>query len=322
MSLGFVQTRTIRGDAAKLSAGIPVAANNLPTVRVKTQQTRAVATTGIPFYRLWAWNTAMAIFHSTFFAVTLILGNIDLRVDLFATNMTFYENLNRTSGSEPRFLLTPSYRKADIFVPLTVVVAAFFAVTAFAHFGNAFLWRRYYEGQLTLCRCPTRWIEYTVSASIMITVIAVGAGVREYTLLFAIGALITTTMFFGLLTELIATCDVDEEWTASRLERLTPHMMGYVPQLCAWLIILVGFYDDTSFGDREAPWFVYAILWIELALFFSFGGVQLVQQLRSPAVYWQGEIAYLVLSLVSKGALGVIILANVLMLSSFEEAFE
>jgi hypothetical protein len=322
MSLGFVQSRTLRGDAAKLSAAIQAPASLTPALRVETQPTHAMATTGIPFHRIRAWNAAMALFHSTFFVVTMTLGNVDLRVDLYATNVTFVDNVNRTSGSEPRFLLLPSYRETELFVPLTIVVATFFAVTAFAHVGNAFLWRRFYEGQLALCRCPTRWIEYAVSASVMITVIAIGAGVREYTLLFAIGALIGTTMSFGLLTEVIATCDANGEWRAPLPARLTPHLMGYVPQLCAWLIILVGFYDDTGFGDREAPWFVYLILWIELALFFSFGLVQLVQQLRSPAVYWQGEIAYLVLSLVAKGALGVIILANVLMLSSFEEAFE
>jgi hypothetical protein len=201
------------------------------------------------------------------------------------------------------------------------VVAAFFVVSAIAHGGNASLWRAFYERQLALCRCPTRWAEYSVSASVMITAIAVGVGVREYTLLFALGALIATTMSFGLLTELYAIPASQGAWATGFAMRMLPHALGYMPQVAAWLVIVVGFYDEANPDGRAAPWFVHVILWTELAFFFSFGAVQVVQQARAPARYWQGELMYQVLSLVAKGTLGVIVLANVLMLSSFEEAF-
>ena len=129
-------------------------------------------------------------------------------------------------------------------------------------------------------------------------------------------------MSFGLLTEMYAVPASREAWTTGFATRMAPHLMGYVPQVGTWLILAAGFYDENNVDGRATPWFVHLILWTELTFFFSFGIVQAVQQARAPSQYWQGELMYQVLSLVSKGTLGIIVLANVLMLSSFEEAFE
>ena len=67
------------------------------------------------------------------------------------------------------------------------------------------------------------------------------------------------------------------------------------------------------------PSFVYVILWVELVLFFSFGFVALAQLLLPPKHFWRGELAFQVLSLVSKGLLGILLISNVLVLSSFDD---
>jgi len=50
--------------------------------------------------------------------------------------------------------------------------------------------------------------------------------------------------------------------------------------------------------------------------------VQLVVSLRPPSKYYQGEIAYMWLSLLAKGVLGIVVLSNVLILGSFAEIYE
>jgi len=66
----------------------------------------------------------------------------------------------------------------------------------------------------------------------------------------------------------------------------------------------------------------YGIVFGELLLFWSFGVVQLVVSLRPPSKYYQGEIAYMWLSLLAKGVLGIVVLSNVLILGSFAEIYE
>tara|TARA_B100001989_G_C24525905_1_gene458647 strand:- start:1242 stop:1793 length:552 start_codon:yes stop_codon:yes gene_type:complete len=161
---------------------------------------------------------------------------------------------------------------------------------------------------------PFRWMEYTLSAAVMILIVSYGAGVRIDVELFMLFVLIATTMFFGHLTEVInKKSKTADEWTLSLGQRLTPHLMGYLPQISAWVVIVYTFMSNSG----DAPDFVAAIIWTELALFFSFGFVQLVVILRPPSKYVQGEVAYQVLSLVSKGLLGVIMMVNVIFLGSW-----
>ena len=70
------------------------------------------------------------------------------------------------------------------------------------------------------------------------------------------------------------------------------------------------------------PAFVYGIVFGELLIFWCFGLVQLVVSLRPPSKYYQGEIAYMWLSLFAKGVLGLLVLSNVLVLGSFTDIYE
>ena len=57
-------------------------------------------------------------------------------------------------------------------------------------------------------------------------------------------------------------------------------------------------------------------------LFFAFGAATLVAQCGPPDRFYRGELVFQLLSFVSKGALGGLLLGNVLVRSRFEEAFE
>ena len=102
--------------------------------------------------------------------------------------------------------------------------------------------------------------------------------------------------------------------------RATPHLLGYIPQCGAWFILLWMFFDRPE-DAPEPPMFVYALVLTELVLFFSFGGIQLYQQLSPPSKYIRGEVAYMVMSFVAKGSLGAILFTNALFMSNFECIF-
>ena len=89
----------------------------------------------------------------------------------------------------------------------------------------------------------------------------------------------------------------------------------------AWFPLLHSFYYNSSDG-QGAPDFVFVILWSQVVLFTCFGATQFILLWRDdgPSLYYYGEVSYQVLSLLAKGVLGIVLMFNVLMYDSFEEA--
>lgn len=265
----------------------------------------------------------MFLFHTALLVTTLAAGNVGLRVPLYKTVLDFrYVNsTDGATGDDRPWELVPHYEESWS-LPFTALVATFFALSATFHLLNATLLREYYLSQLAICRTPTRWIEYFLSAPVMIVAVAYTLGVRDRAQIVAIAALVATTMPFGYWVEVQSGAkEGGTEWSAPLATRLLPWALGHVPQIAAWALIVLQFYGGADPEDA-APAFVHVILWAELLLFFSFGAASLLSQLAPPSLFYRGELAFQVLSLVSKGLLGLLLLANVLMLSRFDDLFD
>ena len=108
------------------------------------------------------------------------------------------------------------------------------------------------------------------------------------------------------------------------LQRLGPHFLGWVPYVVIWYIVWDTFAYSVEYsraqGGGAPPDFVYAIVIGQMVVFSSFAAVQLFQQSSHYGCekYWLGECAYVVLSVVSKGLLGGVLLANILLSSTFD----
>ncbi|QDZ22608.1 hypothetical protein HOP50_08g51530 [Chloropicon primus] len=277
-------------------------------------------------------NPAMALFHGALFAVTLAVGNLNLSVPVY--NIAYDLEVTRTEGGQTSWKLLPAGGTVCMDLKFTWMTACFFLISAVFHLLNCTAWRRWYIAGIAECRCPSRWIEYTFSASLMAVLIAYGAGMNIMLLLVSVFFLSATTMFFGHVTELLARPTRDgNSWTEPWHYRLQAHFMGYVPQLTAWFLIIYQFHytaagaeltvnGEPSDGSRGMPPFVYGIVWGELIVFWSFGLIQLVFTSISPKFYPYGELAYQIMSLVSKGILGLVLIVNVLMLSNFEDIYQ
>lgn len=271
-------------------------------------------TVTVPHSLLIRWNLSMFLFHSLLAIVTLSAGKLDLQVQLYRTAIDF-QRRNGTGWD-----LVPQYLPAGS-LPLTLLTGAFFILSALFHLLNITLLRGWYLRELEQCRTPTRWIEYALSAPVMIVLIAYGLGIRERSLIFAIAVLICITMPFGYWVEVLARPSSAVEWSLPLYWRLFPWVVGHIPQVAAWLIIIVQFYDGNIDPEDSIPWWVHVILWSELTLFFTFGVASLVSQWSEPRYFYRGEILFQVLSLVSKGLLGILLLSNVLVLSRFEDIY-
>jgi hypothetical protein len=179
-------------------------------------------------------------------------------------------------------------------------VAAFLLLAALDHALVAFPGiHRWYERGLDGHINYARWTEYSISASIMIVLIAMFAGIRDVAGLSAIFAVNTAMILFGLL-----------------MERQQPGRANWAAFWCGSIVGIVPWALIALFVSRTpaVPGFVYGIIVVQFVLFFSFAANMALQYARVGRwhSYLHGEVVYVVLSLTAKSLLAWLIFANVL----------
>jgi hypothetical protein len=180
-------------------------------------------------------------------------------------------------------------------LPVGPAVAAFLLLAAVDHLLVAGPAARWYERNLARGQNPARWWEYSVSASLMVVLIAMLSGVSEATALVAIFGANAAMIFFGLVMEQVNRPGAPVDWR--------PFVLGCVVGAVPWLAI--GLQIAVSASEASVPGFVVAIFVSLFALFNSFAVNMWLQFRRTGRwrSYLFGERAYLVLSLVAKSAL-------------------
>ena len=173
--------------------------------------------------------------------------------------------------------------------------AAFLYLAAIDHLLVGGPLRGWYEGNLSRSVNYARWIEYSVSASLMIVLIAMLAGIWQLTALVALFGVNAAMILFGLLMERTQRPGPEADWT--------PFLFGALVGSVPWIAIalqLMRAYDKT-----EVPGFVAAIFFSLLVLFALFAVNQALQYRRVGRWrdYLYGERVYIVLSLTAKSAL-------------------
>lgn len=251
-------------------------------------------------------NAVLFLVHAAAAGAVIGLSDRDATEQLYRATI---ESSVADVGGEVSVRIVPGSPVAFFALDFALYTFSFFAITALFHGRAAFAHELYVE-QLRACRNYYRWVEYAISASIIATTVAYFCTVYDGFQFVALVALTTTTMGYGLAAELVARPVDAHTWSVGLRDRLTPHVLGYVPQAAAWVLIFYPFYLNTV--DTEMPRFVYGIVFGQLVVFWSFGLVQLVVLCGRPSSYVYGEFAYVVLSAVGKLLLGAQLLWNVL----------
>lgn len=189
---------------------------------------------------------------------------------------------------------------------ISYMVAGFMALSAFFHFfvSSPQIFPRYAEGLKNHINVY-RWVEYSLSSSIMIIVILQLNGVADYIALLGIFGVNASMILFGWL---------QERYTEPGDGDLLPFWFGSLAGAIPWIAVVLSLVSPKGPSEAMVPGFVYGIV---ISLFVLFNGFALVQwkQYRAKgkwADYLYGERRYIVLSFVAKSLLAWQVFAGAL----------
>jgi len=211
-----------------------------------------------------------------------------------------------TTDADPKFNIIT--KEASLFqLSLNWLIFTFHILSFLFQLGALIPSYRYEERIDNEGRNPLRFIEYSLSASIMLLCIALLTGIRDFITLLSI-------MFFCALTQIIGLVG---EYQLPGRNRKIGHGMAWFSILVSYGIILWYYFAALVNNDVAPPAFVHVIILFQVFLFMSFGFVQLIQFYGQTwccigAVGRQAEISYCVLSIVAKTLLGWMIYVNVI----------
>ncbi len=226
------------------------------------------------------WNLGLSVLHAAQAALILVMAsNFAITV-----TSTFPQGPPGTRLSTPEGLFD---------VAIGPAIAVFLLLAAFDHFATATFARNAYESDLGRGINRFRWVEYSVSATLMVLLIASYSGITDITAVVAIAGANVAMILFGWLQERMNP-------PGRTSTTMMPFWFGTIAGVAPWVAIWVN-----VIGAPQVPGFVYGIVIAELVFFFSFGLNQWLQYrgIGRWRDYAYGEKTYLLLSLVAKSLL-------------------
>lgn len=232
------------------------------------------------------WNTGVGLVHLAQ-GVVILLVSASFAIPVVGS----------VPSGPPGTPITESTTFFELSFP--IAIAAFLFLAAADHLLTAAPGvHRWYEANLLRGVNVARWVEYSLSASLMIVLIALLTGIDSLYALIALFGVNASMILFGLVMELVNRDRDHVDWW--------PFVFGCIAGAVPWIAITVSLVTaqvETT-GDG-VPTFVFVIFVSLFALFNCFAVNQWLQY-RSRgrfADYLFGEKVYLVLSLVAKSAL-------------------
>ena len=250
----------------------------------------------IPVERLRAlrrYNVVAAVVHALQAAAVIALAN-DFALPVTASY------IQGPPGSGP-------YEQVVLFeTPLAWGAALFFAISALAHawIASPTGFARY-RADLAEQRNIARWVEYAVSSSVMIVLIAQICSITDAMTLLALFAVNASMILFGWL---------QEKYEVPGRGGWLPFVFGCLAGAVPWVVIALLLLQPGSTGTAQTPGFVYGIV-VSLFLFFNVFALNQWLQYRQVGRwrdYLVGERTYITLSLVAKSLLAWQVFAGTL----------
>lgn len=251
-------------------------------------------------------NLGLGVAHTA--AASTLLGLI-LSSDGIETG--FFSLISNPNPAPSEFL----YKlKASSSLRLDWLVFGFFAVTAAAHFLYASNVGDFYRKALLEGGNSYRWIEYAISSTLMIIVVASLSGIRDVRSLGLIASANVAIMIQGFVLERMLAKDSDT------VDFVVPFATSWGLLSIIWIAIIISFakrINEAKAAGYEVPDFVYGTIIPTFIFFTSFGVVNLIQIIKerkkkgSPKSIAPYEMSYTLLSLFSKLLLGIFIVVGI-----------
>lgn len=188
---------------------------------------------------------------------------------------------------------------------LPLLIATFFFLSALAHFTVATFYNHRYVQQLEKGINKIRWLEYSLSASIMMVAISLLVGIYDFSSLIMIFSLVAIMNLMGLVMEVHNQTTNKTNWLS--------YAIGCFAGLIPWFVIAFYMWLGASEGSK-APNFVYWIF-VSIFLFFNCFAINMILQYKKIGPwknYLYGELMYIILSLVAKSLLAWQVFAGTL----------
>lgn len=183
--------------------------------------------------------------------------------------------------------------------PFVWGVAGFSLLSMIFHLLVATVWYDKYSAGLKKGINRYRWYEYSLSASLMIVLIAILSGIFDFSTLLLMFGLTAIMNLMGLVMEVHNQTTKKTNWLS--------YNIGVLAGALPWIVIAIYFWASASAPEvsEGPPTFVYFI-WLSMFIFFSSFAVNMVLQYKKTGKwkdYNYGERAYIWLSLGAKSAL-------------------
>jgi hypothetical protein len=229
---------------------------------------------------LRAWNLGLTVLHAAQAVLILVLAG-DFAIEIVSTFPT----------GEPGTPVPAAESLVD--VRIGWAVAVFLGLAAVDHLVTSTIARGRYEADLRSGINRFRWVEYSLSATLMVLLIASYSGITNITAVIGIAGANVAMILFGWIQERMNP-------PGRTSTTMLPFWFGTLVGLAPWIAIVT-----QIVGADQVPGFVYGIVVVQAALFFSFGLNQWLQYrgIGPWTDYVYGEKAYLVLSLAAKSLL-------------------
>lgn len=242
---------------------------------------------------LKSWNYFMSFLHfAQGVAMIMLSNNFKLPV---TTSFLKFDTLTQS--------LVPNV-KTWFEIPIGWAVAAFLLISALFHFLIATVWNKKYNENLQKGANFYRWLEYSISSSIMIVIITMLVGIYDISALIPIFIVNASMILFGWMMELHNQTTQKTNWTS--------YIFGCIAGIAPWIVIAI--YLASPGSESNPPSFVY---WIFFTIFLFFNCFAINQVLQYKKIgrwadYLYGEKVYIILSLVAKSLLAWQVFAGTL----------
>lgn len=242
------------------------------------------------YSKLYKLNLIAALLHLfqgiLMVSLVAILGT-DKNYDITLNYLTF----DTTSQS----LVSASSSIAS--VNFAWLVASFLFMSATAHFIILTVYKDKYKKDLEKGINQARWIEYSISASVMMVAIALLSGMTDIASLVMLFSLVAIMNLMGLVMELWTSQTKKVNWLS--------FIIGCFAGIIPWIAFGLYVWGANSYSSEGVPTFVYGI-YVSIFIFFNCFAVNMYLQYKKIGPwkdYLFGEKTYIILSLVAKSAL-------------------
>lgn len=191
-------------------------------------------------------------------------------------------------------------------VRIGLLVASFLFLSALAHFLIATVFYRSYQEQLKKGLNLYRWLEYSISSSVMIVAIALLTGIYDISALIMLFFLNAAMIAFGYVMEVQNQTTEKTDWSS--------FIFGSIAGIIPWVAIGIYLFGAGGEDGSGPPTFVYAI-YFSLFVAFNCFAINMILQYQKVGRwrdYLFGEFMYILLSLVAKSALAWQVFAGTL----------